>query len=98
MRKFFAAPFDKPLKSIRVRLCARGFNGQTLDDSGTRSYACQVGTVWWDNLYVTEQQGTIRKITPGGVVTTIGGAASTFGSFHGTGSNARFSPSIISAN
>lgn len=49
-----AAP-GRPVKSIRVRLAARGFNAHTLDDAGTRSYASQVGTVWWDNLRVTER-------------------------------------------
>lgn len=55
VRKFFAPAFDQPTRSFRVRLCARGFNGHTLDDSGTRSPLCQVGTLWWDGLHVAER-------------------------------------------
>ena len=62
VRKFFAPPFDKPLKTIRVRLCARGFNAHTLDDAGTRSYACQVGTLWWDNVHVGEVGSTAESL------------------------------------
>ena len=74
VRKFFAAPFDRPVKSLRVRLCARGFNAHTLDDAGTRSYACQVGTVWWDNLYVAER-GTDASALAARRVTTAPPAA-----------------------
>ncbi len=43
------------------------------------------------NLLVTEFANTIRKITPGGMVTRIGGAPYDFGSTQGIGSMARFS-------
>lgn len=69
IRKFFAAPFDKPMKGFRLRLCARGFNGHTLDDAGTRSYACQVSTIWWDNLTVTERGTTPAELAARGVKT-----------------------------
>jgi uncharacterized repeat protein (TIGR01451 family) len=43
------------------------------------------------NVYVTEQGGhTIRKITPGGVVTTLAGTFDNYGSADGTGPAARF--------
>lgn len=55
VRKFFSTPNNQPVKGVRVRLCARGFNGHTLDDFGTRSYCSQVGTVWWDDVRVLER-------------------------------------------
>ncbi len=43
------------------------------------------------NLYVGENgNGTIRKVTPGGSVTTLAGLAGSYGSTNGTGSAARF--------
>lgn len=55
VRKFFGTLNKQPAKGVRVRLCARGFNGHTLDDFGTRSYCSQVGTVWWDDVRVMER-------------------------------------------
>ena len=43
------------------------------------------------NVYVGDRDdNTVRKITPGGLVTTLAGQAGTFGSADGTGSAARF--------
>jgi len=45
-----------------------------------------------DNLYVSEMNnGTVRRITPGGVVTTLAGWPLSAGSANGTGSAVRFS-------
>jgi DNA-binding beta-propeller fold protein YncE len=52
---------------------------------------CGVAADGDGNVYVTDQGNhTIRKITPGGSVTTLGGLALTSGSDDGTGSTARF--------
>jgi sugar lactone lactonase YvrE len=51
--------------------------GMTVDSSG--------------NIYVADQDAsTIRKIAPGGVVSTFAGSFTKFGSLNGTGSAARF--------
>src|SRR5262249_1336889 len=52
------------------------------------------------NVYVADlNNNTIRKITPGGVVTTLAGLAGSYGSADGTGSEARFdSPTGIAVD
>jgi hypothetical protein len=67
IRKFFALPFNEPAKGIRVRLAARGFNGNTLDDAGTRAYACQAGTTWWDDVRVVERTSDEAALRARGV-------------------------------
>ncbi len=64
------------------------------DGTGTAAGFAQPGGVALDhlgNVYVTDTNNhTIRKITPGGVVTTIAGSAGNSGTANGTGSAARF--------
>lgn len=67
VRKFFVVPNNKPVKGVRVRLCARGMNGHTLDDAGTRSYCMQVGTVWWDDVRVMERTTDAAALKARGV-------------------------------
>jgi len=71
-----------------------GSPGQRGSEDGTASaarfnypYAVAVDSA--GNVYVADEQ-TIRKITPGGEVTTLAGSAGQFGSDNGTGSAARF--------
>jgi len=67
VRKFIGPRSDRPIKSLRVRLCARGFNAHTLDDGGTRPFCIQVGTVWWDDLRVVERESTAAELAARGV-------------------------------
>lgn len=67
VRKFFATPHGRAVKGIRVRLCARGMNGHALDDADTRSYAMATGTVWWDDVRVTERTSTAADLQGRGV-------------------------------
>ena len=65
-----------------------GYDGTGSDASfsGPRGVAVDVS----GNLYVVEGAGTIRKVTPGGVVTTLAGSPGVWGTADGTGSAARF--------
>ena len=73
VRKFFATPLDpdtgqpRAVKGVRARLCARGFNAHTLDDSGARPQSMQVGTVWWDDVRVTERTADAAELRARGV-------------------------------
>jgi sugar lactone lactonase YvrE len=52
------------------------------------------------NLYVSDTNNSIiRKVTPGGLVSTLAGLAGNSGNVHGTGSNARFNfPTGVAVN
>jgi hypothetical protein len=67
VRKFFGTPQGRAVKGVRVRLCARGMNGHTLDDAGTRPYAMACGTVWWDDLRVSERTTDAAALAARGV-------------------------------
>jgi sugar lactone lactonase YvrE len=55
------------------------------------SYPSGVAVDGDGNVYVADRNYTVRKITPSGVVTTLAGAAGSYGSTDGTGADARFS-------
>jgi sugar lactone lactonase YvrE len=58
-------------------------------------YPGRVATDTAGNIYVTDGgNGTIRKITPAGIVTTLAGTAGVRGSMDGTGAAARFDSPI----
>ncbi|MFZ2493469.1 MAG: hypothetical protein WA208_18475 [Thermoanaerobaculia bacterium] len=66
------------------------------DGSGARfNYPCGVATDISGNIYVADQGNhAVRKITPGGTVTTLAGLAGVSGSADGAGSAARFNVPI----
>ena len=69
----------------------------TVDGTGSAArfnYPLGIAVDASGNLYVTEQSCTIRKVTPTGVVTTIGGTAGVVGGADGIGPAAQFSISI----
>lgn len=64
-----------PLQSIRLRLCARGMNGFTLGGTGLQPQGNAVGTIWWDNVTVTEPESTPDDLRSRGVKTEVTQAA-----------------------
>ena len=60
VRKYFSN--EKPIKSMRVRICARGMNGSTRDDAGERVTSLAVGTLWVDDVSVSEPEATAEEL------------------------------------
>lgn len=56
-----------PVKSLRLKLCARGVNGYTLDDTGFQPQNNVVGTIWWDDVRVNEPESTPAELAARGV-------------------------------
>ena len=45
-----------PVGKLRLALAARGVNGFTLDDTGLQPQNNVAGTIWWDDIRVTEPE------------------------------------------
>jgi hypothetical protein len=55
------------VRSIRLQLCARGSNAYTLDDTGQQPQNNVVGTIWWDDVRLTEPESTAAELAARGV-------------------------------
>ena len=65
-----------PLKSLRLKLCASGMNGYTLDDTGHQPQQNACGIVWWDDVRLMEPESTkaelaSRGLTPVAPLTSV---------------------------
>ena len=91
-----------PAGAVTTFAGTAGVTGSTDATGAAASFAFPAGvaTDSADNVYVTDQgNGTIRKITPAGVVTTLAGTAGVFGSTDATGAAASFgSPSGVATD
>ena len=56
-----------PIKSLRLTLAARGVNGYTLDDTSTQPQNNVVGTIWWDDVKVSEPEASAKELKDRGV-------------------------------
>ncbi|MFO0969085.1 MAG: hypothetical protein U0793_26320 [Gemmataceae bacterium] len=56
-----------PVKSFRLVLAARGVNGYTLDGTGRQPQNDVTGTIWWDDVRVTEPESTAEELAARGV-------------------------------
>lgn len=56
-----------PLKSIRLKLCARGTNGYTLDDTGHQPQQNACGVIWWDDVELIEPETPAAELAARGV-------------------------------
>ncbi len=57
----------KPIQAMQLMLCARGVNGYTLDDTGNQPQNNVVGTIWWDDVHVSEPETTPAELGARGV-------------------------------
>jgi sugar lactone lactonase YvrE len=106
---FAAVPLDNTIKKISSVGVVSDFAGDVSSTSGSSDgtgagarfdHPTGVAIDSLDNLYVADNaNNTIRKVTPGAVVTTIAGGVGLTGSTNGIGSAARFnSPSDIAVD
>lgn len=56
-----------PLESIRILLCTRGVNGYTLGGTGPEPQNNAAGTVWWDDVRVSELESTAEELAARGL-------------------------------
>lgn len=86
-----------PAGDVTTLAGSAGLRGST-DGTGSGARFCWPRGVTVDgegNVYVADTNNfTIRKITPGGIVTTLAGQAGSYGSTDGTGSEAHFTGPI----
>jgi hypothetical protein len=59
-----------PVKSLRLKLCARGTNGFTLDDTGHQPQQNSCGVVWWDDVQLFEPETPDAELAARGVKPT----------------------------
>lgn len=57
-----------PIESLRLKLCARGVNGQVLGGTGMQPQNNVAGIVWWDHVRVYEPESTADELAARGVV------------------------------
>ena len=57
----------EPVRSVRLKLCARGVNGYTLDDTGLQPQNNVVGTIWWDGVRLWEPESSLEELAARGV-------------------------------
>jgi hypothetical protein len=55
------------VKTLQLRLCARGVNGYTLDDTSLQPQNIISGTLWWDDVRVFEPESTAPDLAARGV-------------------------------
>lgn len=56
-----------PVKSLRLKLAARGTNGYTLDDTGHQPQQNACGILWWDDVRVSEPESPDADLAARGV-------------------------------
>jgi len=62
----------KPVQALRLQLCARGVNGFTLGGTGLQPQASAVGTIWWDDITLTEPESTPAELQARGLKAQVG--------------------------
>jgi len=97
---FVADTFNNAIRKITPAGVVTTLAGRLTYDFGSEDgtggaarfhYPCSLGVDTADNIYVSDTgNNTIRRLTPAGMVTTLGGFAGQAGSADGTGRVARF--------